>query len=125
MSKLAFSRRAAMGALFSTTAMMAFAAPALRAFGQTLEEAAPPAPISVPDSLLGRYAAGPDTLHLVRTPTGTAYRYGSTEQPVALVGMELHVGPPGRPQQVFMIVRGRVSGDAYLHDGLNGFRRLR
>lgn len=90
-----------------------------------VEEAAPPAPIPVPDSLLGRYAAGPDTLHLVRTPTGTAYRYRTTEQPVALVGMELHVGPPGRPQQVFMIVRGRVSGDAYLHDGLNGFRRLR
>jgi beta-xylosidase len=41
MSTLAFSRRAAMGALFSTTATMAFAGPALRAFGQTLEDAAP------------------------------------------------------------------------------------
>ena len=42
MSTLALSRRAAMGALFSTTATLAFAGPGLRAaFGQTLEEAAP------------------------------------------------------------------------------------
>ena len=97
-----------------------FAAPT-----QAAGDAATPAPVSVPDSLLGRYAAGPDTLHLVRTPTGTAYRHRTTEQPVALVGAELHVGPAGRPRMVFMIVRGRVSGDAYLHDGLNAFRRLR
>lgn len=41
MSKLDISRRAAMGALFSTAAVAAFAGPAARAFGQTLEEAAP------------------------------------------------------------------------------------
>jgi D-alanyl-D-alanine carboxypeptidase len=79
---------------------------------------------AVPDSLLGAWTAGRDTLRLVARGGATYFRSGDEEQP-AFAGSDgsVLVGPAGDPAQRFLLVRGRASGALYLHDGLGAFRR--
>lgn len=101
------------------------------------EGSAPPAnPDSAPtvasdriareNRFLGTYASGPDTLRVVRTPRGLAYRYGGEDSAVRTDGADaiLVLDATDQPVQRFMLVRGARSGSWYLHDGLNAFPRV-
>ena len=78
-----------------------------------------------PDAI-GTFASGADTLVVFTRSDSTFYRYGrQPAQPVRALG-DGSVGvldAGGNVEQQFAIVRGR-SGTAYLHDGLNAFRKL-
>lgn len=75
---------------------------------------------------LGTYVSGPDTLRVVRTPHGLAYRYGGEDSAVRTDGANAIVvlDAANEPVQRFILVRGARSGIWYLHDGLNAFPRV-
>ncbi|HEX7123324.1 MAG TPA: serine hydrolase domain-containing protein [Gemmatimonadaceae bacterium] len=77
-------------------------------------------------SYAGTFANGPDTLRFYERGDTLWYRYGTTESPTRLTpdGAIQILGAAGQPVQQFMLVRGTWTGDTYLHDGLNGFRRV-
>jgi CubicO group peptidase (beta-lactamase class C family) len=81
---------------------------------------------SKPASLAGTYINGPDTLHLIQRGDSLWYRYKNETMPARRDGdAEVAVlDQSGQPVQRFMLVRGAQTGDAYLHDGLNAFRRV-
>ena len=87
---------------------------------------APPASGRVSPDAIGTFVSGADTLAIYTRNDSTFYRYGRhPAQPVRALG-DGSVGvldAGGNVEQQFAIVRGR-SGAAYLHDGLNAFRRL-
>jgi CubicO group peptidase (beta-lactamase class C family) len=92
--------------------------------------AADPKPVaapSLPAAMLGTYVSGADTLSLLARGDSARYRYRQMPpQPARLLddGSVGVLSASGDVQQQFFVVRGR-SGQRYLHDGLNAFRKLR
>jgi CubicO group peptidase (beta-lactamase class C family) len=80
---------------------------------------------ALPAALAGSFVAGADTLTLFARGDSAFYRYRSTTpQPIrAYADSSVNVlDADGNVEQTFRLVRGR-SGEPYLHDGLNAFRR--
>jgi CubicO group peptidase (beta-lactamase class C family) len=81
---------------------------------------------SVPREVIGTFASGGDTLTIFTRNDSTFYRYGRQPAQVVRALGDGSVGvldAGGNVEQQFAIVRGR-SGAAYLHDGLNAFRKV-
>jgi len=89
--------------------------------------ASPPSPIrTLPPETIGTFVSGADTLTIFTRGDSAFYRYGTRpRQPVrALADGSVGVlDAGGNVEQQFSVVRGR-SGAAYLHDGLNAFRKV-
>ena len=96
-----------------------------------VRESEPPAPDSsarrnVPAEAIGTFASGGDTLVIFTRNDSSFYRYGRQPAQVVRALGDGSVGvldAGGNVEQQFAVVRGR-SGTAYLHDGLNAFRKL-
>jgi CubicO group peptidase (beta-lactamase class C family) len=76
-------------------------------------------------SFPGTYVNGSDTLRFVEQGDTVWYHYGKETMPTRTEeDAILIVDKSGQPVQQFRLVRGTKSGNLYLHDGLNAFRRL-
>jgi CubicO group peptidase (beta-lactamase class C family) len=73
----------------------------------------------------GVYVNGSDTLRFVQQRDTLVYHYGNQAMPTRRDGDALVVlDASGQAVQRFRLVRGTKSGNLYLHDGLNAFRRV-
>jgi CubicO group peptidase (beta-lactamase class C family) len=91
-------------------------------------EPSPPMKEAELRALAGRYVNGPDALTLsVRDATMTYSHNGGPEQPVKALGVrEIAVTDAGGAiVQPFLVLKGRVTGDTYLSDGISAFRKQR
>jgi CubicO group peptidase (beta-lactamase class C family) len=78
-----------------------------------------------PADFLGSYVNGPDTLRFVEQRDTLWYRYKDEAMVARADGNAVAIlGRSGQAVQQFQLVRGAKTGDVYLHDGLNAFRRL-
>ena len=74
----------------------------------------------------GAYAAGSDTLRLLIRHDSLLFRFQDRDFATARGADDevLVLGEGGRVDQAFRLVRGNRTAAAYLHDGLNAFRRM-
>lgn len=90
------------------------------------EEPSPSRPPIDPASLAGLYVHGPDAFTLTATAGGAKYQFRDKEAaPVKGVDEDAIavLDPSGAAVQFFRVVKGRLTGDVYLTDGLTAFRR--
>jgi CubicO group peptidase (beta-lactamase class C family) len=73
----------------------------------------------------GTYVNGSDTLRFIQQRDTLFYHYNAEVMPTRREGDAVMVlDSSGEPVQQFKLVRGTKSGNLYLHDGLNAFRRV-
>jgi CubicO group peptidase (beta-lactamase class C family) len=75
----------------------------------------------------GTYVNGIDTIRVTTVGSALRFTFGVRGQPARVVApnvLEL-LGPNGRPEQRFMLLRGRSGEHLYLHDGLAAFQKRR
>ena len=115
------------GAIMSETERVALEVLTGRQRRRNDAEPKPIAGTSLPSAITGTYVAGADTLSLfVRADSGR-FRYRQMPAQFARVFDDGSIGvmsAGGEVEQRFLLVRGR-SGERYLHDGLNAFRKNR
>jgi CubicO group peptidase (beta-lactamase class C family) len=95
--------------------------------GSVIEEATPVASTSLPPRITGTYVSGADTLSLSVHADSGRFRYRHMRPQRARLlsdGSIAVLTDSGDVEQRFVAVRGR-SGQQYLHDGLNAFRKAR
>jgi hypothetical protein len=115
------------GAIMSETEQVALEVLTGRRRSAQSAEPKPAAGTLLPSTMTGTYVAGTDTLSLfVRADSGR-FRYRQMPPQFARLFDDGSIGvmsASGGVEQRFLLVRGR-SGERYLHDGLNAFRKTR
>jgi CubicO group peptidase (beta-lactamase class C family) len=100
--------------------------PGLRSSGEAPAMSSTERRAARPASFAGTYVNGPDTLRLFERGDTLRYSYRSDTALTRQVGEDAVavLDRSGNVVQQFRLVHGRRTGQAYLHDGLNAFRRV-